>query len=182
MEVFEAIKTRRSIRHYKSDSVTEEQVSTILEAARWAPSWANTQCWKFIVVRDEEMKDKLIETLTPTNISRAAVKQAPVLIVVCAELGKSGFKEGVQKTEKGDWYMFDVALAAHNLSLSAHALGLGTVHIGLFDGQEAARVLNVPQGVVVVEMLPVGYPAKEAKAPPRKELTELVFHESYGQR
>ena len=182
MEVFEAIKTRRSIRHYKSDPVDEEKLSAVLEAARWAPSWANTQCWKFVVVRHEEMRDRLSETCTPTNPARLAIKQAPVLIVACAELGRSGYKEGEPRTDKGDWYMFDVALAMQNFTLAAHSLDLGTVHVGLFDAQKAARILSVPQGVVVVEMMPLGYPEREGKAPPRKELSELVFHESYGQR
>lgn len=78
--------------------------------------------------------------------------------------------------------MFDVALAMQNLTLDAHSLGLGTVHVGRFDAQKAAQILNVPQGAVVVEMTPLGYPEKEAKAPPRKELSELVLRESYGQK
>lgn len=96
-----------------------------------------------------------------------------------AELGKSGFHEGKLITDKGDWYMFDVALAMQNLTLAAHSLGLGTVHVGHFDAQKAAQILNVPQDVVIVEMTPLGYPAKEAKTPPRKKFSELVFRESY---
>jgi len=78
--------------------------------------------------------------------------------------------------------MFDVALAMQNLALVAHSLGLGTVHVGAFDAQKAAQILNVPQGVVVVEVLPLGYPARESKTPKRKELSELVFRENYGQK
>ena len=183
MEVIEAIKTRRSIRHYKLDPLGEEQINAVLEAARWAPSWGNTQCWRFIVVKDEEKKAKLAETLTSWNPARArlSVKKAPVVIAACAELGQSGFEEGIPSTDKGDWYMFDVALAMQNLALAAHSFGLGTVHVGAFDAQEAAKILNVPQGVTVVEMMPLGYPEREGKAPSRKELSELVFHESYGQ-
>jgi nitroreductase len=183
LEVIEAIKTRRSIRHYKPDPVPEESINTVLEAARWAPSWANTQCWRFIVVKDKETKAKLAETLTSWNPARSTIKEeVPVVIVACAELGKSGFKDGKPATDKGDWHMFDVAIAMQNLALAAHSLGLGTVHVGAFDAQKAARVLNVPQGVSVVEMMPLGYPEREGKAPPRKELSELVFHESYGQK
>lgn len=180
MEVLEAIKTRRSIRHYKPDAISEEKLNTVLEAARWAPSWKNTQCWRFVIVKDKEKKARLAETLGPGNPAHSAIKGAPVVIVACAELGKSGFHEGKLVTDKGDWwYMFDVALAMQNLTLAAHSLGLGTVHVGRFDAQKAAQILNVPQGVVVVEMTPLGYPAKEAKTPPRKELSELVFRESY---
>jgi nitroreductase len=182
MEVFEAIKTRRSIRHYKSEAIAEEKLNAVLEAARWAPSWANTQCWRFVVVRNNDTKAKLADTLTSWNPAYEAVKEAPIVIVACAELGKSGFYQGESVTDKGDWYMFDVALATQNLALVAHSLGLGTVHVGAFDAQKVAQMLNVPQGIVVVEVLPLGHPARESKTPRRKELSELVFQENYGQK
>jgi len=162
MEVFEAIKTRRSIRHYESEAIAEEKLNAVLEAARWAPSWANTQCWRFIVVRNDDTKAKLADALTSWNPAHEAVKEAPVVIVACAELGKSGFFQGEP--------------------LVAHSLGLGTVHVGAFDAQNVAHILNVPQGVVVVEVLPLGYPAREGRTPKRKELSELVFQENYGQK
>ena len=181
MEVSEAIKTRRSIRHYKPDCVPEEKINAVLEAARWAPSWKNTQCRRFVTVQDEEKKAKLAETLTSWNPARSAIKEAPVVIVACAELGQSGFIDGKSITDKGSWwYMFDVALATQNLALAAHSLGLGTVHVGAFDAQKVAQILHVPQGVAVVVMTPLGYPEKEAKASSRKELSELVFRESYS--
>jgi len=184
VEVFEAIKTRRSIRSYTSEAIPQEEISVVLEAARWAPSWANTQCWRFIVIRNNDTKAKLAETLTFWNPARArsTIEQAPIVIVACAELGKSGFYQGEPVTDKGDWYMFDVALAMQNLTLAAHSLGLGTVHVGAFDAKKVAQILNVPEGVAVVEMTPLGHPAKEGKTPPRKELSELVFRESYGQK
>jgi nitroreductase len=75
--------------------------------------------------------------------------------------------------------MFDVALAMQNLALAAHSLGLGTVHVGLVDARKAAEILGLPDGVVFVEMSPLGYPAEEPKGPPRKELSEIVFQERY---
>jgi len=132
-------------------------------------------------VRDPRAKAELAEAMVPPTSAVAAIREAPVVIVACAELGKSGYKKGSPITNKGDWFMFDVALAMQNLALAAHSFGLGTVHVGAFDAQEAAKILNVPQGVTVVEMMPLGYPEREGKAPSRKELSELVFHESYGQ-
>ena len=180
MEVFEAIRTRRSIRKYKPDPIDEEKLRTVLEAARWAPSWANTQCWEFIIVKDLEIKKKLAEALTPGNPATEAVKAAPVVIAACARLGISGFKRGAVVTDKGDFFMFDTALALHNLSLAAHALGLGTVHVGAFDAKKAAEILGVPNGVCVVELMPLGYPLEIPKAPPRKELKDFVHFEKYG--
>jgi len=181
MEVIEAIRTRRSIRHYKPDAIPEEKLNAVLEAARWAPSWANTQCWRFIVVRDANVRAKLAETLGE-NPSAGAVRNAPVVIVACAALGVSGYYKGQPATDKGDWwYMFDVALAMQNLVLAAHSLGLGTVHIGLFDAGSVASILKIPEGFRVVEMTPLGYPSREGRPTPRRELSELVFHETFGQ-
>ena len=187
MEVLEAIKTRRSIRKYKTTPVDDNTLELVLEAARWAPSWKNTQCWRFIVVRDNDLKNKLADTLIadPTagdrNRSDSAIREAPVVIVVCAEPGKSGYMQGEQATEKGDWwYLFDVALAMQNLMLVARSLGLGTVCVGLVDTKQAASILKVPDGLRVVAMTPLGYPDQEPKVRPRKELSEIVFYDSYG--
>lgn len=182
MEVMEAIKGRRSVRKYKPDAVRKEDLQAVLEAARWAPSWSNTQCWRFIVVQEPGMKAKLAGVLTTWNPAAAAIREAPVVVVACAELGRSGIYKGEAVTAKGDWYMFDAGLAMQNLMLAAHSLGLGTVHVGAFDDRKAAEILGVPEGFVVVEMTPLGYPAAEPRAPARKELSELVFSERWGQK
>jgi nitroreductase len=77
--------------------------------------------------------------------------------------------------------MFDVALAMQNLTLAAFSRGLGTVHVGTFDAQKVGEILGTLEGIAVVSMTPLGYPDEEPKAPPRKELSELVFYERYGQ-
>ena len=191
MEVLEAIYNRRSIRHYKPDPINDDAIQTVLEAARWAPSWSNTQCWRFVVVRDSHIKAELADSLLNIikkpdgiayNPASNAVVQAPIVIVTCAELHKSGFKEeGVPETDKGDWFMFDVALATQNLVLAAHALGLGTVIVGAFDAIKVAEILEVPEGFRVVAMTPLGLPAREGKKPPRKELSEITFHDKFCQ-
>ncbi len=181
MDLFQAIRERRSVRKYKTTPVSEEQLNTILEAARWAPSWANTQCWRLVVVRDKETKERLADTLSPGNPAIPAIKGAPVLIVACAQLERSGYYKGVPATDKGDWFMFDVGLAMQNLTLAAHGLGLGTVHVGLFNAAKVAQILEVPEGIAVVEMTPLGYPEDQPAAPRRKELPEFVFYEKYGQ-
>ena len=180
MEVLEAIKTRRSIRRYKTTPVDDKTLELVLEAARWAPSWRNTQCWRFIVVRNEGIKAEMA-TVLGTNRAAEAVRVAPVVIVACAVLGKSGYnRDGQLSTDKGDWYMFDVALAMQNLVLAAHSLGLGTVYVGLFDTKKVAAILGVPQGFCVVSLTPLGYPDEEPAPRPRKELSEIVFYDKYG--
>jgi len=180
MDIFEIIKTRRSIRHYKPDAIPGEKLNAVLEAARWAPSWKNTQCRRFVVVSDKERKTELAETLRPGNPSHSAIEEAPIVIVACAQLGESGFHEGKPATDKGEWwYMYDVALAMQNLALAAHSLGLGTVNVGSFDARKVGQILSIPQGVIAVIMTPLGYPAKEAQPPSREELSKLVFRETF---
>jgi nitroreductase len=189
MEVLEAIKTRRSIRKYKTTPLDDKTIELVLEAARWAPSWKNTQCQRFIVVRDNDLKNKLADTLVAVpelgsiNPSDSALREAPVVIVFCAELGISGYNKGKLDTDKGDWwYMFDVALAMQNLMLAAHSQGLGTVPVGLFDAKKVASILRLPKGFCAVVMTPLGYPDREPKARPRKELVDIVSYDSYGRR
>ncbi|OGO17971.1 MAG: hypothetical protein A2Z15_00415 [Chloroflexi bacterium RBG_16_50_11] len=195
MELFEAIKNRRSIRKYKADAIDDKKIDAILEAGRWAPSWANTQCWRFVVVRDAKIKAQLADTLMKIklpdreipNPAAIAFNTVPVIIAVCAEIGKAGAKHGSPGsggaefvTDKGDWFMFDTALAVQNMVLAAYAQGLGTVIIGAFDAVQAEKILNVPRGYRVVALFPLGVPDQEGKAPPRKELAEIVIKDKFG--
>ena len=180
METLEAIKTRRSIRKYKTNPVDEKTLEQILEAAQWAPSWANTQCWRFVVVRDAGTRAQLASTLSRNNAATDAILNAPLVIVACAQKKRSGHYHGEPSTDKGDgWLMFDTGLAMQNMVLAAHALGLGTVHVGAFNAKKAEGILGVPEGYCVVEMTPLGYPDQEARTPPRKELSEIVFNEKF---
>jgi len=104
MEVLEAIRTRKSIRRYKTTPVDEKTLELVLEAARWAPSWTNSQCWRFIVVSDRDIKTELSHTLSDGNRGTDAIRSAPVVIVACAELGKSGYLKGKLPTDKGDYW------------------------------------------------------------------------------
>ena len=189
MDVFEAIRNRRSIRRYKTNPVDDKTVQTVLEAAHWAPSWGNIQCWRFIVIRDPKIKSQIAGTLTRIkidnelveNAATRAIEQAPVLIVLCAEMSQAGCRpDGTPVTDKGDyWYMFDIALAMENLTLAAHALGLGTVIVGGFDAPEVARILEVPVGFCVVTMTPLGIPDHKGQVSPRKQLSEVLYNEKF---
>lgn len=190
MDVFEVIKNRRSIRRYKTDPVDDKTVQAVLEAAHWAPSWGNTQCWRFVVVRDPKTRAQIADTLMKEtidnelvdNAATGAINEAPVLIVVCAEMGQAGCRPaGVPVTDKGDcWYMFDIALAVQNLTLAACSLGLGTVIIGGFDAPRVAKILNVPTGFQVVTMTPLGVPDHKGQVSPRKPLFQVLFKEKFS--
>jgi len=176
----EAIKGRRSIRKYKAAAPSDADIAVVLEAARWAPSWANTQCWEFVLVKSPALKQQLAATLPERNPARGAFSQAPVIIAACARRQKAGYFKGSPATDKGDWLMFDVGLALQNLTLAAHALGLGTVHVGVFDAVRAGELLGVPADVAVVELLPLGYPDEQPAATSRKSIEGSVFYEAYG--
>jgi nitroreductase len=179
MDLMEAIKGRRSIRKYKPDPIPEDALQKIMEAVRWAPSWANTQCWEVIIVKDPNIKSALANTLTKTNPSLSSMTEAPIVLVLCGRKGVSGFKKGEAATVKGDWLMFDTGIAMQNLCLTAYSLGLGTVVVGMFDHKKAEEILGVPQESEVVAMTPLGYPTTEGSAPKRKELSEFIFYEKY---
>ncbi len=187
MEIKEAITNRRSIRKYKSDAVNEEAIEAVLESARLAPSWGNSQCWRFIVVKDPVIKENLANTLIGItdrpNRVLDAMKQAPVAIAICAQPGQSGYTYREPKepaTDKGEWwYMFDAALATQNMVLAAHGMGLGTVIVGAFNARKAAEVLKVPSQYVVVALTPLGYPDEAPNARPRKELSEIVYYDQF---
>jgi nitroreductase len=178
-ELMEIIKGRRSVRRYQERQIAETELNTILEAIRWAPSWANTQCWEVIVVRDPAVKEKLQETLSPGNAATGAIVEAPVVISLCAKLERSGYKSGKATTKFGDWFMFDLGLATQNLCLAAHNLNMGTVIVGLFDQDKVKEFLGVPGGYEVVALIPVGYPAREAKQSHRRQISEFVHYNTF---
>jgi nitroreductase len=173
-EFMEILKGRRSIRRYEEKEIPEDLLNQVFEAVKWSPSWANTQCWEVVVARDPAMKAQLQGTLSQTNPALKAMIQAPVVLALCGKLQSSGCYRGQVTTKFGDWFMFDLGLATQSICLSAHALGLGTVVVGLFDHDRAKEILGVPEGYELVVMIPIGYPAKVSTAPRRRETSDFV--------
>ena len=168
MDVFDVIRTRRSIRKYLNKPVEQEKLSKILEAARLSPSAANRQPWKFIVVRDEETKRKLVSACH----NQSWMAEAPVIIVACALPS-----EAWVRSDGEEYWKVDVAIAMQDLILEAWELGLGTCWIGSFREEEVKRILGIPDEVRVVALTPLGYPAEE-KGPVtrRKPLEEIASY------
>ncbi|MFP4445340.1 MAG: nitroreductase family protein [Desulfosudaceae bacterium] len=179
MDIKEAILQRRSIRKYEDRQVSAETVQELLEAVRWAQSWANTQCWEVVVVRDPDTKERLSQAVLKGNPGQKSVAAAPVVLVLCARLKSSGYYKEAVTTKFGDWFMFDLGIAAQNICLQAHGLGLGTVVLGLFDQDKTAEILGVPEGYEAVTMIPVGYPAKTPSAPKRREIAEFTHYDTF---
>ncbi|MDK2974923.1 MAG: hypothetical protein PWP08_1294 [Methanofollis sp.] len=150
MDILEAIMTRRSVRAYTQEPVTDEEVETLLRAAMQAPSAVNEQPWEFVVVRDREMLDR-IPAFSP---HAAMAKQAPLGILVCAD---------TRHLPMEVFWQQDCAAATENLLLAAHALGLGAVWTGVYPLEDRvegfARLCRLPGGVVPFGFVVVGRPA-----------------------
>jgi nitroreductase len=183
MELSEAILHRRSVRKFTDYYVTDEEIRNVIDAAHNAPSWANTQVWEFIVVRDREVIKEVTDTYSSTNPARACSADASAIIVVCARTKVSGCRDGKERTKFFEWFMFDLGMAVQNLCLKVHEIGLGTVVVGSMDHDACAKVLRVPEGFEVVAALPLGKPATPSgKGPTRKELRTCVYLDAFGEQ
>jgi len=167
MELFEAIKGRRSIRRFRPDSVGDKDLENILEAAIAAPSAGNCQPWEFIVVKNPRVKQKLKEAAQNQN----SLTEAPVVIVICTDASRSAERYG----ERGRklYCIQDTAAAAQNIHLAAYGLGYGTCWIGAFEETEVAEALGAPTGVRPVIMIPIGKPAENPTPRPRCPLKKI---------
>ena len=169
----ELAETRRSVRAYKPDAVPEELVQQVLETGRLAPSACNKQPWRFIVVRSETTRRAL-----GAAYAREWFWKAPVVIAVCI-LPKEAW---VRSFDGKNYAMVDGALAMDHMQLAAAELGLGTCWIGAFDPAAAREILNLPDGVELVGMTPLGFPDVEPnpRLRSRRPLGETVMKERWG--
>lgn len=182
MELQEAILKRRSVRKFTDEPVRDDELKQIFEAARWSPSWANTQVWEFIVVRDKALIEAVTGTYTEKNPATKCSSAASALIVACAKTNISGCYNGKKSTSLANWYMFDLGIAVQTLCLKAHELGLGTVIVGLMNHEACKKILAVPEGREVVAVIPIGRPVLPLReGPPRKTVAEMVYKDKYGQ-
>ena len=169
MDFSEVIRTRRSVRAFKRDPVPEDVMSKVLDAARIAPSGSNRQPWRFILVTDEVLKQKMISACN----NQEFIAQAPVIVVACGQrlrLNRGGYM-GEMST------LLDVAIAFTHLVLAARAEGLGTCWIGAFSNDEIKKLLQIPNEYEVVAATPLGFPENEnafSETTERKTLDEIV--------
>lgn len=171
MKVLEAIQKRRSVRKYKEESIPEETLLRVLEAARLAPSGKNFQPWKFIIVKDKEIKERLAQA----SARQFFIAKAPIVIVGC------GFPDN-SYTRMGRYmksWSVDVTIALEHLILQAQEEGLGTCWIGSFEEEEVKAILNVPKEVKVLALTPLGYPDEIPRFRGRKSLDEIISYDRY---
>ncbi len=168
LDFYEVIRTRRSVRAFKKDPVPEEVLNRVLEAARVAPSGSNRQPWKFILLKDETLKQKMVSACN----NQKFVAEAPLIVVVCGQrmpINRGGYMGEMSM-------LLDVSIAFTHLILAARAEGLGTCWIGAFNNNEIKKLLKVPDEYEVVAATPLGYPSEDVFTEPRnrKTLAEIM--------
>ena len=173
LDVFEAIRDRRSIRAYERKDVSDKDVKRLIDAARMAPSAGNIQPWEFVIVRKAELKHRL----STAALNQTFIQEAHVVIVVCANEMLSA--QGYGSRGKNLYCLQDTAAAIQNLLLAAHALGLGACWVGTFREEEVRDVVKAQRGVRPVTIVPVGYPAEKSEARFKKPLEEIVHYETF---
>ncbi len=169
MNLLDIIKGRRSIRKYQSREVEQEKIDKILEAAQWAPSAANRQPWHFIVIQDPETRKKL----GAIHSHGRFMKESPVVIAVLGD---------PEANEK--YFLCDPHQAIQNIMLMAYWLELGSCWMGVRGTSFESKMktlLGVPDSLHLICTVSLGYPNEE-QTKTRKELSEIVSWERYGQR
>lgn len=177
MTAKECIVGRRSIRQFTDKPIEHELLEQIIETASFAPSWKNTQITRYTAV-EGIVKDRLAQCTSVYAGNAAHINSAPMVVAVSVVKGRCGYeKDGSFSTVKGDgWQMFDAGIASEAFCLAAYEKGLGTVILGLFDVEEAAGVLEIPQEQELVALIPIGYPAETPSAPRRKSVSDLLTY------
>ena len=178
MDAIECIKSRRSIREFTEEPVSHELLEEVIEIARFAPSWKNTQISRYIAVEGAK-KAEVSETCFKAYAGNAnMVAKAPMVIALTYIKNRSGFeRDGSFSTSKEDrWQNFDTGIAAEAFCLAAYEKDLGTVILGIFDENEVAKVISLPEDRGVAALIVIGHPAQSPDAPKRKEVADLVSY------
>jgi coenzyme F420-0:L-glutamate ligase/coenzyme F420-1:gamma-L-glutamate ligase len=196
----DAIKQRRSIRNYQPKEVPEKLVFEVLEAAGWAPSAHNSQCWRFIVLRDMKIRRDLAEQMAEAwavDLKRDGVTAeegkrierrdrfatAPVLILACLTMkGLRKFPDAERQGFERDLAVESLGAAIQNLLLTAHAAGLGACWYcaPAFCKPLVRKALKIPESVEPQAFITMGYPSEHPQAPSRKTVADYCFFDIWG--
>jgi nitroreductase len=174
MDVYECIKTRRSIRKFKDVEVPWDLVVRLLEAGKSAPSAGNIQNWKFIVITDKAAKQEIAEFCG----NQLWIAKAPLLIVPVADVEKAKRFYGIRGERL--YSAQNIAAAIENILLLAHSEGLGACWIGYMEEDKLASHLGVPEGIRPQAVIALGYPAEKAPVPPKYTLENVMYFRQFG--
>ncbi len=181
------LKDRRSVRKYKDEVVPKDVMEKIMDSARYAPSWGNTQVARYTLVTDPKVIESLAEKCVQKFVYNVKVLQKAKNVAVLSYVkGKSGAFEadkaqamglgdGGYVTDKGaEWEIFDAGIACQTFCLAAHEQGVGTCVMGVIDAKSIAETISLPEDETVAALIPYGFPAEEAKTPPRLSVEQIT--------
>ena len=176
MEVFDAIRSRRSIRKYKDKQVPWDNIVTIMQAGKYAPSAGNLQNWKFIVVKSDAKRNAIAKAC----LQQDWIGQAPILIVIVGEPERARMYYGARGARL--YTIQGCAAAIENMLLTAHSLGLGACWVGAFDEDEIFRILNLAEEKSVQGVVVIGYADEQPEPPPKYRIEHMVYFEKWWGR
>lgn len=171
--MFEAIRDRRSVREFEFTPVKDGDLEKILDAARLAPSAGNCQPLELVVVKDQAQRERLARAA----LGQTFIAEAPVAIVVCADIARTSRRYGRRGEEL--YCIQDTAAATQNILLTAYSLGYATCWVGAFDDDAVAEVIKTPSGVRPVAIVPIGKPAEKPSPPKRMPLSKIVHKDRF---
>lgn len=173
MELIEALRSRRSIRRFRLEPISDKLLWEILELANAAPSAGNLQARDFIVVRNGNIKERL----ATAAYDQRFVREAPVVIVVCGNQGRSS--AGYGKRGEHFYSIQDADSAIVYILLAVQALELGSCWVGAFDDDEVSSILNLPNYIRPIAILPIGHPVKIPEVTSRINIEKLVHFDKW---
>src|ERR1043166_3508422 len=193
--LLDVIRTRRSVRVYKTGKVTDEQLETIFEAARWAPSGANTQPWEFVYTRDRRKMKRVREIYDnewrtrkredPVNykgLKKDYVGDVSVLVLVCGDARTQRvYLTTRQPGDREKLFQASIANAVQQMMLAAASMKFGTVWVSVREEVEAElrELFGVPPELRLLWIVPIGHARSWPKAKPRRAASAFVHRETY---
>jgi len=180
MEFLELIKIRESVRAYSDKPIEREKIEKCIEAAQLAPSACNSQPWKFIILDEPSIREKVAKetysTIAPFN--KFATK-APVMVVIVMEKTNLLSQIGGRIKDK-DYYLIDIGIAAEHFCLQAAELGIGTCMLGWFNEKPIKKILNIPDKRQIGLLISMGYPTSEkVRNKTRKDISQISNYNKY---
>ncbi|HEX7320692.1 MAG TPA: nitroreductase family protein [bacterium] len=186
MDVFEAIKWRRSVRKFSPQPIEKERLLQILEAARLAPSSSNRQAWHFVVIDDKKVLEQIPKQVAMGDrLIIPWIKDAPVVIAGCYAKALSHYIGQIFDHEN---FLIDISIALTHMVLAATELGIGTCYIGWFNQKKLRSLLGIPSAYKIACLVAMGYPAEKSTLEgiggisprARKDLKEIVSYNKFG--
>ncbi len=173
-ELIQLISSRHSCRNYLEKDIPDELIEKCLEASRLAPSACNKQPWRFIVVKDAELRGSICREGILPGLPMPWLKKVPVIIAICAKTEFITHKLA-KFISKVDYSPIDIGIAGEHFVLAAESLGLGSCWIGWFKAKAIKRILNIPRNIKVVSLLSLGYPTNKNTGKKEKLMLSDIY-------